>query len=71
MKFVKKLILLLLFISISLACNYYYEGDNPVINDVIKSQNYQGEIEDLIVYALVTIFLFFVVGYIGNKKKKK
>ena len=70
MKFIKKLILLL-FISISLACNYTYEGDNPVINDVIKSQNYQGEIEDLIVYALLTIFLFFVVGYIGNKKKKK
>ena len=71
MKFVKKLILLLLFISISSACNYSYEGDNSVINDVIKSQNYEGEIEDLIVYALVTIFLFFVVGYIGNKKKKK
>ena len=70
MKFIKKLILLL-FIPISLACNYTYEGDNPVINDVIKSQNYQGEIEDLIVYALVTIFLFFVVGYIGNKKRKK
>tara|TARA_B100001287_G_scaffold1800_1_gene1362 strand:+ start:304 stop:516 length:213 start_codon:yes stop_codon:yes gene_type:complete len=70
MKFIKKLILLL-FISISLACNYSYEGDNKVINDVIKSQNYEGEIEDLIVYALVTIFLFFVVGYIGNKKKKK
>ena len=57
MKFIKKLILLL-FISISLACNYTYEGDNPVINDVIKSQNYEGEIEDLIVYALLTIFLF-------------
>jgi len=70
MKFVKKLILLL-FISISLACNYSYEGDNPLINDVIKSQNYEGEIKDLIVYALLTIFLFFVVGYIGNKKKKK
>ena len=70
MKFVKKLILLL-FISISLACNFSYEGDNPVINDVIQSQNYEGEIEDLIVYALLTIFLFFVVGYIGNKKKKK
>ena len=47
------------------------DRDNPVINDVIKSQNYEGEIEDLIVYALVTIFLFFVVGYIGNKKNKK
>ena len=70
MKFIKKLILLL-FIPISLACNYTYEGDNTVINDVIKSQNYEGEIEDLIVYALVTIFLFFVVGYIGNKKNKK
>tara|TARA_Y100000766_G_scaffold274313_1_gene276179 strand:- start:361 stop:573 length:213 start_codon:yes stop_codon:yes gene_type:complete len=70
MKFIKKLILLL-FISISLACNYNYDGDNPVINNVIKSQNYEGEIKDLIVYALVTIFLFFVVGYIGNKKKKK
>ena len=70
MKFIKKLILLL-FISISLACNYTYDGDNPVINNVIKSQNYEGEIKDLIVYALVTIFLFFVVGYIGNKKKKK
>ena len=44
---------------------------SEVINDVIKSQNYEGEIEDLIVYALVTIFLFFVVGYIGNKKNKK
>ena len=70
MKFIKKLILLL-FISISLACNYTYEGDNPVINDVIKSQNYEGEIEDLIVYALLTIFLFFIIGYLGNKKKKK
>ena len=61
----------LFFISLAFACTYKYEGDNPVINDVIKSQNYEGEIEDLIVYALVTIFLFFVVGYLGNKKNKK
>lgn len=70
MKFSKKFISLFL-ISLAFACNYNYEGDNPIINDVIKSQNYEGEIEDLIVYALVTIFLFFVIGYIGNKKNKK
>ena len=70
MKFSKKFISLF-FISLASACTYKYDVDNPVINDVIKSQNYEGEIEDLIVYALVTIFLFFVVGYIGNKKKKE
>tara|TARA_B100000530_G_scaffold330562_1_gene274087 strand:+ start:614 stop:826 length:213 start_codon:yes stop_codon:yes gene_type:complete len=70
MKFSKKFISLF-FISLASACTYKYEGDNPVINDVIKSQNYEGEIEDLIVYALLTIFLFFIIGYLGNKKKKK
>ena len=61
----------LFFISLAFACSYKYEGDNAVINDIIESQNYQGEISDLIFYALLTIFLFFIIGYIGNKKKKK
>ncbi len=61
----------LFFISLSFACSYKYDGDNAVINDIIESQNYQGEISDLIFYALLTIFLFFIIGYIGNKKKKK
>ena len=61
----------LFFISLAFACSYKYDGDNTVINDIIESQNYQGEISDLIVYALLTIFLFFVIGYLGNKKKKK
>ncbi len=70
MKFLKKLISLF-FISLSFTCSYKYDGDNPVINDIIESQNYQGEILDLIGYALLTIFLFFIIGYLGNKKKKK
>ena len=70
MKFSKKLISLFL-ISLAFACSYKYDGDNAVINDIIESQNYQGEIFDLIGYALLTIFLFFIIGYIGNKKKKK
>ena len=41
MKFSKKFISLF-FISLASACTYKYEGDNPVINDVIKSQNYEG-----------------------------
>lgn len=53
------------------ACNYKYDGDNEVINNIIESQNYDGEITDLIIYALVTIFLFFIVGYFGIRKKKK
>ena len=61
----------LFFISLSFACSYKYDGDNVVINDIIESQNYQGEIFDLIGYALLTIFLFFIIGYLGNKKKKK
>ena len=39
MKFSKKFISLF-FISLAFACTYKYDGDNPVINDVIKSQNY-------------------------------
>lgn len=61
----------LFFISLAFACSYKYDGDNTVINDIIESQNYQGEISDLIGYALLTIFLFFIIGYLGNKKKKK
>ena len=56
MKFSKKFISLF-FISLAFACTYKYDGDNPVINDVIKSQNYEGEIEDLIVYALSLIHI--------------
>ena len=58
-------------IKYNLASDSWDGEEISAINDVIKSQNYEGEIEDLIVYALVTIFLFFVVGYIGNKKNKK
>ena len=53
------------------ACNYKYDGDNELINNIIESQNYDGEITDLIIYALLIISLFFIIGYIGNKKKKK
>jgi len=70
MKFSKKFISLFL-ISLAFACSSKYDGDNVLINHILKSQNYQGEIFDLIGYALLTIFLFFVIGYLGNKKKKK
>ena len=70
MKLSNKLISLF-FISFAFACSYKYDGDNAVINDILESQNYQGEISDLIGYALLTIFLFFIIGYLGNKKKKK
>ena len=68
MKYVKRL--LLLFVTLIQACNYKYEGNNEVIKNIITSQNYEGEIVNLIIYALLTIFLFFVIGYIGNKKNK-
>ena len=68
MKYVKRL--LLLFVTLIQACNYKYEGNNEVIKNIIASQNYEGEIANLIIYALLTIFLFFVIGYIGNKKNK-
>ncbi len=68
MKYVKRLILL--FVTLIQACNYKYEGNNEVIKNIITSQNYEGEIVNLIIYALLTIFLFFVIGYIGNKKNK-
>tara|TARA_Y100001954_G_C15656270_1_gene525287 strand:- start:421 stop:627 length:207 start_codon:yes stop_codon:yes gene_type:complete len=68
MKYVKRL--LLLFVTLIQACNYKYEGNNEVIKNIIASQNYEGEIVNLIIYALLTIFLFFVIGYIGNKKNK-
>ncbi len=70
MKFSKKFISLF-YISLASSCTYKYDGDNAVINDIIESQNYQGEISDLIGYAFLTIFLFFIIGYLGNKKKKK
>ncbi len=70
MKFSKKF-MTLFFISLAFACSYKYDGDNDIINDIIDSQNYQGEISDLVGYALLTIFLFFIIGYFGNKKKGK
>ena len=70
MKFSKKF-MSLFFISLASSCNYKYDGDNAIINDILESQKYQGEISDLIGYALLTIFLFFIIGYLGNKKKKK
>ena len=70
MKFSKKLVSLFFILSV-FACSYKYDGDNAIINNIIDSQNYQGEISDLIGYALLTIFLFFIIGYFGNKKKGK
>ena len=70
MKFSKKFISLF-YISLASSCTYKYDGDSAIINDILESQNYQGEIFDLIGYALLTIFLFFIIGYLGNKKKKK
>ena len=70
MKFSKKFISLF-YISLASSCTYKYDGDNAIINDILESQNYQGEISDLIGYALLTIFLFFIIGYLGNKNKKK
>ena len=70
MKFSKKFISLF-YISLASSCTYKYDGDNAIINDILESQNYQGEISDLIGYALLTIFLFFIIGYLGNKKNKK
>ena len=70
MKFFKKFISLF-FIFPVFACSHKYDGDNAIVNDIIDSQNYQGEISDLIGYALLTIFLFFIIGYFGNKKKGK
>ena len=66
----KKLILLIL-VPLVFACSFEYDGNNELINSVIESQNYRGEIKDLIVYAIITIFFFFIAGYIGNKKRKK
>lgn len=63
------------FISV-IFINLIYSCDNDSItkteiwNKVLKSQNYSGEIIDLIIYALLTIFLFCIIGYIGNKRKK-
>ena len=68
MKFSKKFISLF-FILIAFSCSYKYDGDNAIINDIIESQNYQGEISDLIACALLTIFLFFIIGYFGNKNR--
>tara|TARA_Y100000766_G_scaffold58865_1_gene48339 strand:- start:756 stop:968 length:213 start_codon:yes stop_codon:yes gene_type:complete len=67
----KRKIIFLVFMPIIFACNYKYDGDNEVINNIIESQNYNGEITDLIIYALTTIFLFFIVGYFGTRKNKK
>ena len=63
------------FISV-IFINLIYSCDNDSItkteiwNKVLESQNYSGEIIDLIIYALLTIFLFCIIGYIGNKRKK-
>ena len=70
MKFSKKF-MSLFFILLAFACSLKYDRDNATINNILESQNYQGEISDLICYALLTIFLFFIIGFLGNKKKKK
>jgi hypothetical protein len=64
-----KRILITLFTFISFSCDYNFNNYSTLIDEIIESQNYNGEITDLIGYALLVICLFFVMGYIGNNKK--
>ena len=58
------------FINLLCSCDNDSITKTEIWDKVLKSQNYSGEIIDLIIYALLTIFLFFIIGYIGNKTKK-
>ena len=66
----KNFILILIF-PILLSCGFENTDNKELINTVILSQNYDGEIISLVSYALITIFFFFIIGFIGNRKNKK
>ena len=58
------------FINLLYSCDNDSITKTEIWDKVLKSQNYSGEIIDLIIYALLTIFLFCIIGYIVNKNKK-
>ena len=53
-----------IFISLLYSCDNDSITKTEIWDKVLKSQNYSGEIIDLIIYALLTIFLFCIIGYI-------
>ena len=59
-----------IFINLLYCCDNDSITKTEIWDKVLKSQNYSGEIIDLIIYALITIFLFCIIGYIGNITKK-
>ena len=64
-----KRILIILFTFFFFSCDYNFDNYSTLIDEIIESQNYNGEITDLIGYALIVICLFFVMGFVGNNKK--
>ena len=64
-----KRILIILFTFFFFSCDYNFDNYSTLIDEIIESQNYNGEITDLIGYALLVICLFFVMGFVGNNKK--
>lgn len=65
-----KRILIFLNTFFFFSCKNNFDKYNKLVDQIIESQNYNGEIIDLIGYALLLICLFFVMGYVGNKRKK-
>jgi len=61
--------LITLFFLLLFSCDNEYVVSNILIDEVLESQNYSGEIIDLLIYGFVTICIFLGIGYIGNKKK--
>jgi len=63
---------ILIFISafFFFSCDHNFDDYNKLVDQIIESQNYNGEIIDLIGYALLLICLFFVMGYVGNNRDK-
>ena len=64
-----KRILIILFTFFFFSCDYNFDNYSTLIDEIIESQNYNGEITDLIGYALLVICLFFLMGFVGNNKK--
>ena len=64
-----KRILIILFIFFFFSCDHNFDNYSTLFDEIIESQNYNGEITDLIGYALLVICLFFVMGFVGNNKK--
>ena len=64
-----KRILIILFTFFFFSCDYNFDNYSTLLDEIIESQNYNGEITDLIGYALIVICLFFVMGFVGNNKK--